>query len=146
MDRTYGKAKLKDRVEEAKKLYKFERPLTDEGRTDVFIQRSKHLFEDVYDYSKSYVTMVHSKVEIICKKHGSFFQTPNSHMSGRGCFDCNWVPTHTVNTFIENANKVHNNKYDYSKVNFIDMETKVIIICEFHGEFQQSPRCHARKD
>ena len=33
------------------------------------------------------------------------------------------------NKFIEKANKKHCNKYDYSKVNYINSHTEVIIIC-----------------
>ena len=46
--------------------------------------------------------------------------------------------------FIEKANKVHNNQYDYSKVEYIDSKTKVCIICQEHGEFWQTPSAHIR--
>lgn len=48
----------------------------------------------------------------------------------------------TNEIFIERANKIHNNKYDYSKVNYIDYQQKVCIICPEHGEFWQSPANH----
>ena len=41
--------------------------------------------------------------------------------------------------FIEKATIIHGNKYDYSKVNYINNKAKVIIICKLHGEFQQIP-------
>ncbi len=44
--------------------------------------------------------------------------------------------------FIKKANKVHGNKYDYSKVNYINSNTKVCIICPIHGEFWQRPNNH----
>lgn len=47
----------------------------------------------------------------------------------------------TIN-FIEKANKIHKNKYDYSKVEYINNETKVCIICPEHGEFWQTPHNH----
>ena len=46
--------------------------------------------------------------------------------------------------FIKRANKVHNNKYDYSKVEYKNIETKVCIICPEHGEFWQIPANHLR--
>lgn len=46
--------------------------------------------------------------------------------------------------FIEKSIKVHNGKYDYSKVDYIDSLTKVCIICPEHGEFWQTPQAHAR--
>jgi len=47
----------------------------------------------------------------------------------------------TIN-FIEKAFKVHGNKYNYKKVNYINNKTKVIIICSTHGEFLQTPDRH----
>lgn len=48
----------------------------------------------------------------------------------------------TSEIFIEKAKQVHGNKYDYSKVNYINSQTKVCIICPEHGEFWQKPNCH----
>ena len=48
----------------------------------------------------------------------------------------------TTNEFIEQARKVHGNKYDYSKVEYINARTKVRIICPIHGEFKQFPNQH----
>ena len=47
-----------------------------------------------------------------------------------------------MNDFIRNANGRHNNKYDYSKVNYINNKTNVEIICPKHGSFQQRPDNH----
>lgn len=44
--------------------------------------------------------------------------------------------------FIENSNKKHNNKYDYSKFVYTNAKTKSTIICPIHGEFEQSPDKH----
>ena len=44
--------------------------------------------------------------------------------------------------FIEKANIVHNNKFDYSKVKYVDSQTKICIICPKHGEFWQKPNNH----
>jgi hypothetical protein len=48
-------------------------------------------------------------------------------------------------TFINRANIVHNNKYDYSKVEYLSAKQKVCIICPIHGEFFQSPSKHLSK-
>lgn len=45
--------------------------------------------------------------------------------------------------FITKSSKVHNNKYDYSLVNYVNSKTKVIIICPTHGEFEQQPNNHS---
>lgn len=44
--------------------------------------------------------------------------------------------------FTEKALKVHGNKYDYSKVKYIDAKTKVCITCLEHGDYWQSPNNH----
>lgn len=49
--------------------------------------------------------------------------------------------------FIEKANKIHENKYDYSKVNYINSRIKVAIICKNHNEpveFNQIPTNHIK--
>ena len=48
----------------------------------------------------------------------------------------------TTEEFIERAKAVHGDKYDYSKVKYIDAKTKIHIICPKHGEFWQSPPKH----
>ena len=47
-----------------------------------------------------------------------------------------------TNEFIEKAIKKHGDKYDYSKVDYKKSNTKVIIICKIHGDFEQTPGCH----
>lgn len=48
----------------------------------------------------------------------------------------------TADEFIERSVKIHNNKYDYSKVNYVNNSTSVCIICPIHGEFWQRPHNH----
>lgn len=48
----------------------------------------------------------------------------------------------TTEEFIKKARKVHGDKYDYSKVEYVKWEAKVRIICRKHGEFLQSPKKH----
>lgn len=47
-------------------------------------------------------------------------------------------------TLINKFKKVHGDYFDYSKVEFEDLTSKVIIICPDHGEFYQQPRLHLR--
>ena len=48
----------------------------------------------------------------------------------------------STSEFIEKSIKIHGNKFDYSKVEYIGSHTKVCIICPEHGEFYQSPTGH----
>ena len=47
-----------------------------------------------------------------------------------------------LDAFLEKARSVHGDRYDYSKVEYIDSKTKVCIICPEHGEFWQRPYAH----
>ena len=46
--------------------------------------------------------------------------------------------------FIEKAKVKYNNKYDYSKSEYVDLRTKVLVICPEHGEFYVTPRSHLK--
>ncbi len=111
---------------------------------DEFIKRAKEIHGEKYDYSKvEYVDATKTKVCIICPKHGKFWQTPSSHLQGHCCKKC-VTPNANMTTeeFIEKAREIHGDKYDYSKVEYVDTKTKVCIICPIHGEFWQSPNKH----
>jgi len=126
-------------------------------KTEDFIERSKVVHGDRYDYSKVDYKTSDEKVTIICKEHGGFLQTANSHIQGHGCKRCGiqitteasrgrkLPPAHnkdTTETFIEKAKKVHGGKYDYCNANYKATAEKVTIICKEHGEFVQSPMNH----
>ncbi len=51
----------------------------------------------------------------------------------------------TTEEFIKKAREVHGDKYDYSKVEYVNSTTKVCIICPKHGEFWQRPDLHLQK-
>ena len=56
--------------------------------TEEFIARAKEVHGDKYDYSKSKITKMVDKIEIICIDHGSFWQAPITHKQGVGCPNC----------------------------------------------------------
>ena len=115
--------------------------------TNQFIKESTEKHKGKYDYSKVEYVNNKTKVCIICSEHGEFWQTPTSHLSGQGCPKCSadktlGRQTSTKEDFIKKARKVHGNKYDYSKLNYVDSKTKVCIICPEHGEYWQMPSIH----
>ena len=112
---------------------------------DEFIKSSNELYNNKYDYSKVEYYNTGVKVCIICPEHGEFWKTPMNHLLGQGCKLCKLAEKRlSINEFIEKARKVHGNKYDYSKAEYINYNTKVCIICPEHGEFWQTPRSHLR--
>ena len=115
-----------------------------------FIEKSKKVHGDKYDYSLVYYKNAHIKIKIKCEKHGIFEQVPNSHLRGNGCPICNKIkikPQYKpmgISKFIEKSKKVHGDKYDYSLVEYINCKTKVKIMCKKHGIFEQIPDHHHR--
>lgn len=111
--------------------------------TESFIAQAKTVHGDIYDYSNVCYTRSCNKIEIICKTHGVFTQTPNSHLSGRGCGICSdQRKTSSSITFINKSNHIHNNKYNYTNTSYSTESVKVCIECPIHGEFTQRPRNH----
>ena len=112
-----------------------------------FIKKSKRIFGNRYDYSLVDYSDAFSKVCIICKLHGSFYQTPNIHLGGHGCPQCGRLKVGTVRRstteeFIEKARSVHGNRYRYSLSNYVNNSTKICIECPKHGVFFQKPNNH----
>lgn len=107
-----------------------------------FIELSKKKFGDLFDYSKVNYADSKTKVILICKKCGHEFEiVPASHLRRKGCPYCEGYRVNTEK-FIEKARKVHGGKYDYSKTNYVNKRTKVIITCPIHGDFLQNPHLH----
>jgi len=112
--------------------------------TQSFIEKAIKKHNEKYDYSKVIYIDYKTEITIICKEHGEFNIIPVSHLAGNGCRFCSGNIIYTTESIIEKFIKIHNNKYDYSKVNFQGTEIKTIIICEKHDEFLQTPKCHLK--
>lgn len=116
--------------------------------TDKFVKQANIVHNNFYDYSLTDYKNYLNKVKIICPIHGIFEELPMEHLFKKsGCKKCGIEKTKKftvigLDKFIEKANKVHNNKYDYSKVTYINSYTKVEIICPKHGSFFQKPGDH----
>jgi len=108
-----------------------------------FIENAKQIHGDRYDYSEVEYTNADKKVIILCKEHGRFTQIPDFHINRKcGCPKCsNNVKLDTF-TFIEKSIKIHGDKYDYSRVEYLNNYTNVIINCKKHGDFFQKPDVH----
>jgi hypothetical protein len=108
-----------------------------------FESDSRKIHGDKYDYSLVEYKSAMKRVKIICKIHGVFLQMPSQHKSGYGCIRCAGTCKKTAaKNFVLDGNKIHNNKYDYSRVNYVNSTTKVEIICKEHGSFWQSAGSH----
>lgn len=106
-----------------------------------FIDRTKEIHRNTYDYSLVKYVTSKTKVKILCSKHGVFEQMPEKHLIKQGCPKC-VGKNKTTKDFINQAKKVHKDKFDYSLVEYNTGHTKVKIICPAHGVFYQQPYSH----
>ena len=121
-----------------------------------YISEVNIIHKGKYDYSKLEYKGNKENVCIICHKkdkwgneHGEFWQQALTHLRGYGCPKCSNNYRRNTQEFIEEANIVHNNEYDYSKTEYKSNRDKVCVICHKkdclgreHGEFWQVAKNH----
>lgn len=100
-----------------------------------------------YSYDKTVYKNYGDKVIITCPIHGDFLQVAKSHLRGHGCRKCSddrcgLINKDTQESWLEKANKIHNGRYDYSLVKYINSQTKIDVICAEHGIFSIRPAHH----
>lgn len=109
---------------------------------DEFMKRAIEIHGNAYSYDLFEYKGANKKGKIVCPIHGEFWQSPSKHINSKqGCPKCN-CKVQTTKSFIEEASKIHNNIYDYGLVKYINANTKVKIICNKHGVFEQTPHNH----
>ncbi len=111
------------------------------SQEDILI-RFDNKYNGRFDYSKVVYSGIDKEVEIICKIHGLFLQSPWNHLLHSGCRECSGKLQHTTDSFITKSNIIHNNKYTYNNVIYINAYEYVMITCRIHGDFPQSPTSH----
>ena len=111
--------------------------------TEQFIEKAIKVHSDRYDYSKVIYINSKTNVTIVCQKHGEFQQQPSNHLKGWGCLSCSTENRYSSKeVFILEANKVHNDFYDYSNSIYKNAKIPLNIVCPIHGEFEQTPNHH----
>ena len=113
-------------------------------RTFQFLKKAKNKHGDTYDYSKVEYVNSYTPVELICPRHGQFYQQPRIHVQGSGCKRCS-LETRTTsrNSFLERCKKHFNKKYEYPVLkDFIRFTEFIKIVCPEHGTFTQRVNRH----
>lgn len=123
--------------------------------TEKIIDRIKAIYGETYDYSYVNYKTMKTPVTLYCKcldkrgiEHGLFQMRPDNIFSlGQGCPKCgidkrNNSQRLSPEEFIQRAKKLHGEKYDYSKIKYLNYSTKVEILCSAHGSFWQTPLNH----
>ena len=107
-----------------------------------FVEDLRNVWGDRYTVSPNAVYVnTHTKIKILCDKHGEFEVTPNSILHGHGCKECRSetigknrvLPQEEV---IKRIKDVWADKYDLSAIKYINARTKITPICKIHGPFE----------
>jgi len=113
--------------------------------TEEYINLVKEKHKNRYSYPNTIYKGYSKKIEVYCEIHGAFQIEASSHLKGRGCSKCGFEKrTNTREEVIEKAKVIYGELYDYSKVEYSKMDTKVTIICPTHGEFKQEFSSHLK--
>ena len=116
-----------------------------------FIENNPDKISSIWDKEKNYPLtpeMVRpysdQYVYWICKKDSKHkrYAPIKSISRGYGCDWCAKKHRYTTEEWIEEAIAIHGDKYDYSKVNYVNSKTEINIICRTHGVFSQLPSEH----
>ncbi len=121
------------------------------------IERLQALFGERYSYEHVVYKNMKTPITLICHEkdangveHGAFSMRPDnifsSHQRCPKCYDDrrSMLQRKPLETFIEEATKVHGGLYEYHKVEYTNGRTKVCIVCPVHGDFWQSPTNHLK--
>ena len=112
------------------------------SKKESFIIKCVDKYGDQYDYTKFIYTNNKTKSIIICRIHGDFLKRPDLHINGQGCPKCSKESLYNKDIFISKSSIKHNNRYNYSLVNYLGSFIPVEIICNKHGSFKQLPSNH----
>lgn len=114
--------------------------------TKDFIEKSKQVHGEKYDYSKVEYVNNKSKVCIICPEHGEFWQVAGKHCNAkRGCPVCsnrNRGARLSKEDVLERFRNMHGSFYEYPKFDYDKSEQEIEIICPKHGNFTQTIAAH----
>lgn len=112
------------------------------GTANEFIDKARSIHGEKYDYSLVDYKKSSNKVVVICRTHGEFLVTPNSHLSRKtGCPKCAGKNKSTTD-FVSESISMHGDKYGYQKTQYSHIKNKVTITCKTHGDFEQSAEAH----
>ena len=114
--------------------------------TEGFIKKAREVHGDFYDYNKTEYITSRKPLTITCPVHGDFTHKASSHLYGNGCKHCaDDKRRMTTADFIEKAQKVHGDRFDYSMTDYHNAHGKLTVICKIHGEFQTKAYLHLQK-
>lgn len=134
------------RGEKCMKCSILERSFKRKCTTEEFIKKAKEIHGDYYNYSKVEYERSNKKVCIICPEHGEFWQTPNKHLNGQGCFECSKIMNSNESRLFrllekkyKNINRQYYNKEFFGKKTLDIFLPEYKIAIEYQGEQHFKP-------
>lgn len=108
-----------------------------------FVQKfNERHTEKEYGFENSIYVNSHTKMDVTCKKHGIFSIRPVDLLNGYGCPHCGGTRKSSTEEFVTKAKYVHNNFFSYERCNYVDSQSKVIVTCPIHGDFEVKANNH----
>lgn len=103
-------------------------------------QKCFEVHGDKYDYSYIKECKYKEPMPIWCHTHGFFYVTYDNFINKHSeCPYCRGLTRKTTKGFISELREIYGDVYDYSKVNYINAHTGVVLVCPKHGEFKLTP-------
>lgn len=115
------------------------------NNTENFIERATVKHKGKYDYSKVNYTNNYTKVCIICPEHGEFWQKPNDHLRGIGCFQCGCKYNLTEKEVLEALQTKYKNVIYQYKPSFLHGKTSAQSIDFFLLDYNIGIEYHGRQ-
>jgi hypothetical protein len=117
---------------------------TDEFLLELKISRCDN---DNLDYSLVDYIDSKTKVKLCCVYHGIFEALPGSLLQNHGCPKCGYERVsfsrkRKHKDIINEFREIHGDRFDYSLVDYIGVDTPIKIVCSKHGIFEQTPYVH----
>lgn len=114
--------------------------------TEEFVEKAVAVHGSRYSYSVLAYVNALTKVEIVCDKHGSFWQKPSSHLSkGCGCPKCSGRMPLTSEELISRCTRIHKGKYTYDRAIYTSASANFTATCPTHGDFETTPNRHQKQ-
>lgn len=134
--------------------------MPEKEKTELFIKKILYKFPNTkVTFDKTHYLGTHIPTIITCPIHGDQTITPNYYLNQ--VYDCPKCGTEisrkkleeldklasekVKNEFVNIVSITHHNKYDYSKVKYVNDATKIEIVCPEHGSFFVTPNKHKNR-
>jgi hypothetical protein len=107
---------------------------------ETFIEKANIVHNYRYDYSMIDYKTAHTKIFIICRKHGAFKQKACSHMRGEGCPKCVYVISKSEIKWLNFLNIPEEYRHQTLKINNKNFQVDAVdptsnSVYEFYGDY-----------